>query len=96
MPRKGVSGPPATAPTGWAKRLPTPVEVLAGKHKKVLRTLSDVRGYVNQLPQPIKESQPWRRVVGALGDAAEGRRHTAAVEISVRTARRAKPPDQPT
>jgi hypothetical protein len=87
MARKSVGRPP-TAPTGWAKRLPMPVEVIAGKHKKVLRTLRDVRGYMlEDLPEDVSHNKLWQGVATALIDAAEGDAQTARVEIALRLAR---------
>jgi hypothetical protein len=96
MPRKRASDPPAaTAPTGWAKRLPTPVEMVAGKRKKVLRTLSDVRGFMqHDLPPEVAGSKDWQSVAGALIEAAKPEGRTSNAEIALRLARlrtRSKP-----
>jgi hypothetical protein len=87
VPRKRIGKPPPV-PTGWAKRLPTPVEVVAGKHKKVLRTLSDVRGFMlHDLPPEVANNRMWQGVAGALIEAAKPEGHTSKAEIALRMAR---------
>ncbi len=91
MARKRVGGASAP-PSGWSKRLPTPVEVLAGKHKKVLRTLRDVRGYIlEDLPEEVSHNKLWQGVASAALDAAEGEAHTSRVEVALRMARMMTP-----
>jgi hypothetical protein len=84
-----------TPRSGWARRLPLPVEVLGGRMRKRLDTLDDVRNLVADLAPSVRESRPWRRVTDVLTDAAEGRRQTSDVELAVRDALRGREPRWP-
>jgi hypothetical protein len=62
--------------------------MVAGKRKKVLRTLSDVRGFMlHDLPPEVANNKVWQGVASALMEAAERDGHTSQAEIALRMAR---------